>query len=192
MAISVDVVNKHLINCARPETVLNNLLNFLNEEAVKEFIEAKNWLALARYLKIKQGLGWELIGLVWSILRELFSQDELLESIGYIPAGFYAYCNIEGNLVDLRGLSISRIGDNAFFKSNLSKIYLPSTIQQVGMRAFASLDSYYLSIYFEGTKKEWRSIKKHSTIFKDNFTEDISRTVYCSDGDLVYRAKKIL
>ena len=74
----------------------------------------------------------------------------------------------------------------------ISKIYLPSTIQQIGMRAFVSLDSYYLSIYFEGTKKEWRSIKKHATIFKDNFTEDISRTIYCSDGDLVYKAKKLV
>ena len=63
-------------------------------------------------------------------------------------------------------LDVSEIGDRAFCHSSSAKIttvYLPSTLKTIGENVFEGCESL-CRICFEGTKEEWESIEKKTSL----------------------------
>ena len=129
------------------------------------------------------------IGLFWALVRDAYNID-FVKRFGRVPDDYYAYNNID-EIVDFSNSDAVRIGNHAFFKSNLNHIKLPKTIEVIGDRAFCGIDispSYELLIEYPGTKKEWRAIQKAPTAFYDPYNRAYPRRVICSLFAAVTRA----
>lgn len=78
------------------------------------------------------------------------------------------------------GKSVTSIGDYTFYKcSSLTSITIPDSVTSIVGSAF-SMCSWLTDINFDGTKEQWKAIKKSSNwnYYTGNYT------VHCTDGDL--------
>ena len=186
-------ISEFLINTSNPKSVVKQVKNFINTPCIKDALEAGDYDKISRFMT---GYGWEEAGvsysdrpalghqaggLFWAIIRD--SEGDVVDQLGYIPSDYYAYNNIK-ELVDYKSKNIEYIDSSAFYKSNLKAISLPNTIKNIYSRAFCDLDTSTLLILFNGTKKDWRSIKKDATIFNDPYSEKFARVIRCNDGDI--------
>lgn len=181
-----------LINVARPKTIVNELNKFISLKKVKKALEDKDYSLLAKYLQNTSEassddepytpIGLQASGLLWAILRDIEKED-LLPGLDYLPENYYAYNRFQyppSFITD----KIKKISRAAFYRSDLDTISLPNTLTSVDDIAFAT-DKPSLLIIFDGTKKEWRSIKKSGTIWGDKFSGGPShRVIRCNDGDI--------
>ena len=173
-------VSSILINTKNPNAVVKQVRTFLDSPGVEDIINKKSYSEIET--KIRQlPLGWQAIGLLWAILRDTFGESEILEDLEHIPDGFYAYNNINGGGADFSYYNIKYIGNNAFYKSNLDNVEIPKSCTEIKDRAFCDLECSELVLKYNGTKKEWRSVKKAATIFNDNYSVRYNVTIVCSD-----------
>lgn len=77
------------------------------------------------------------------------------------------------------GQNISKIGKEAFKMCSLNALRILGDISEIDDLAFAGC-SELADIYFNGTKLEWKSIKKGTGWDKDM----PEYTVHCTDGDI--------
>ena len=118
-------VSEFVVNVKNPSGVVKNIKSFLDKPEVQTVIENNDFSELEKTL-VWSGLGWQGIGLLWAILRDILGEDTLYNNQDHIPAGFYAYNNIKSK-IDLSGYNIGWIGADAFYKSTLSDIVIPKT-----------------------------------------------------------------
>lgn len=181
-------VSDILTHCPRPKAILNNVRFMLDKnDEFKEALIHDDFKKIEDILNRNTGLGHQAHGLIWAMIRET-NEDVYGPLLGFdhIPNDFYAYNKISDPL-DLSNENIKWIGYHAFYNSDLRKIYLPKTVQQINDRAFCQLRDHGgdLDIIYPGTKKEWRSIKKAANIFNDAYSEPrVEKVITCSDGDI--------
>ncbi len=88
-----------------------------------------------------------------------------------------------GGCVGLREITVpktvKRIPNAAFYRCpDLEEIHLPSGLTGIGNGAFGVCEQA-LTIYFDGTKKEWESISKAG-----NWESETEYDVICTDGTI--------
>jgi len=105
-----------------------------------------------------------------------------------VKAGFLDPKYFEGHLVipsKHNGKAVTALAEKAFYENkHLLRITLPTSIKSIGYSAFYRC-SILKEIIFEGTKKEWKKIKKDAGWCSLTFTYPLIIT--CSDGTLKER-----
>lgn len=178
-----------VINVANPQRLVKKIKTTIDSKEFraalsKEEVDYKELEMLTdSYLP-----GHQDAGVFWAIIRDVFAErqgEDIIKELGYIPVDFFAYFNFPDEL-DLSDSNITKIKYGAFYSSNLEEIKLPITLKEIEGRAFVNLNTNSLTIYYAGTKKQWRSIKKDSQIFGDPYSNRFDRIIKCSDGDIEY------
>lgn len=102
--------------------------------------------------------------------------------LNYVPKSYLAWTNMTDFKIPA---GIEMIDQNAFSNSDLESITIPNTIKAIHKYAFAKC-SDLSDIYYDGTMKQWKAIKKESKWLTHQLTDKML-TVHCIDGDLIAR-----
>lgn len=178
-----------VINVANPQRLVKKIKTTIDSEQFRSALSNEE----VDYKEIEKLInnylpGHQDAGFFWAVIRDVFAErqgEDIIKELGYIPADFFAYFNFPDEL-DLSDSTITEIKYSAFYSSNLETIKLPVTLEKIEGRAFVDLSTNSLTIYYAGTKKQWRSIKKDSQIFGDPYSNRFDRAIKCSDGDIEY------
>lgn len=102
---------------------------------------------------------------------------EIPDSVEELEMYAFDHCS---NLENIRlPHKISKISDGLFCCcENLTSISLPDTVTEIGTYAF--LQSKIETIYFDGTKEQWKKIVK-KRYFRSS---SVLKTIVCSDGTI--------
>ena len=155
-------------------TIISTIKKALdNSEGFREAVNESDWAKVDSFLN---GFNWgyPYIAAFWQTIYEI--EPDVLTKLGYVPAGFFAYTDIED--IDLPE-GITSIQYSAFYKSNINSIWIPKSIERLEGYCLHS-NSNFISIKYNGTVKEWRKIKKDSDWLSDKY-EPRSADVYCID-----------
>lgn len=102
--------------------------------------------------------------------------------LNYVPKSYLAWTNMKDFKIPA---GIEVIDQNAFSNSNLESITIPSTVKAIHKYAFANC-SDLSDIYYDGTMKQWKAIKKESKWLTHQLTDKML-TIHCINGDFIAR-----
>ena len=96
-------------------------------------------------------------------------------------ASFGDECLTTTNLTTFTMLDGSQgiIGNYFLYNSKLTTVYLPASLNEIGIRAIAYCSSSSINIYYEGTTEMWNAVTKGT-----GWNTSSPITVICSDGSV--------
>ena len=137
--------------------ISKELQDFLNDTDILNLIADQDWREL--FSEAEVNLAYDIQTLHKILVNSnLTSTDELLQTLDHVPVCFFKRFD------DLTNITlpdnITSIGNYAFSDcNNLTSITIPNSVTSIGDWAFEDCDNLK-TIYFNGTKDQWKQVKK--------------------------------
>ena len=155
----------------------------LDDDLVKFIKEHRDYIKDRRYADLYNLAPFVLKGKLSEFL--LYCNIDPLKYMSYIPSRYLQNSMIVEEVEIPSGYDT--VGQLAFSKSWIKKVYIPKTIESILLGAFRNMKQRLVYIEYEGTYEQWNNIQINATAF-----EGTNAVVHCIEDGQTYEIPTVI